>query len=399
MGDFGTDPAAEQPPEPTPPPGPEPSDRVDPARTRIRQVVVHYVPIVTWLPAYPADWRRADMVAALTSWGVMVPVALAYAALAGVPPEYGLITAFAALTAYAIFGTSRHLKITTSSTMAIMSAVGRRPARGRRRGPLPRADRGPRARGRGDPPGGRDRSPRLHRRLPGQVRRDRVHLRPGDHDHHRPAAEAPRRAQRRSTARSSRCRCSGRQPARHQPVDPRGRGRRPGPHPRAAADLPEDPGAARRPRARHHRRGGVRPGGPRRQRRRRDPDGDPDPGAPAESHLHPRLRSRRRAAGIVFLAVGESLGAGRASRRGTSTRSTPTRSSSRSARRTSRPGCSGASPWMPASRSRPRPSRRAPLAALLDRDGGARPRDGASAGPPVRICRTRCSARSSSRRS
>ena len=123
MGDIGTDPAAEQPPEPTPPPGPEPSDRVDPARARIRQVVVHYVPIVTWLPAYPADWRRADMVAALTSWGVMVPVAMAYAALAGVPPEYGLITAFAALTAYAIFGTSRHLKITTSSTMAIMSAA------------------------------------------------------------------------------------------------------------------------------------------------------------------------------------------------------------------------------------------------------------------------------------
>jgi high affinity sulfate transporter 1 len=97
-------------------------DRVDPARARIRQVVVRYVPIVTWLPAYPADWRRADLVASLTSWGVMVPVAMAYAALAGVPPQYGLITAFAALAAYAVFGTSRHLKVTTSSTMAIMSA-------------------------------------------------------------------------------------------------------------------------------------------------------------------------------------------------------------------------------------------------------------------------------------
>ena len=97
-------------------------DRIDPARARIRQVVVRYVPIVTWLPAYPADWRRADLVASLTSWGVMVPVAMAYAALAGVPPQYGLITAFAALAAYAVFGTSRHLKVTTSSTMAIMSA-------------------------------------------------------------------------------------------------------------------------------------------------------------------------------------------------------------------------------------------------------------------------------------
>jgi high affinity sulfate transporter 1 len=52
----------------------------------------------------------------------MVPVALAYASLAGMPPEYGLVTAFAALAAYAVFGTSRHLKVTTSSTMAIMSA-------------------------------------------------------------------------------------------------------------------------------------------------------------------------------------------------------------------------------------------------------------------------------------
>ena len=52
----------------------------------------------------------------------MVPVALAYAGLAGVPPELGLVTAFTALAAYAVFGTSRHLKVTASSTMAIMSA-------------------------------------------------------------------------------------------------------------------------------------------------------------------------------------------------------------------------------------------------------------------------------------
>ena len=195
MNDIGTDPAAVQPGGA--PPGAAQSDRVDPARARIRQVVVHYVPIVTWLPAYPADWRRADLVAALTSWGVMVPVAMAYAALAGVPPEYGLITAFAALTAYAILGTSRHLKVTTSSTMAIMSASVVGPLAGGD------ADRylaltsglalvvGAILLAAGI------RSPRLHRRLPRQVRRHRVHLRPGDHDHHRPAAEAPRRAGRR----------------------------------------------------------------------------------------------------------------------------------------------------------------------------------------------------------
>ena len=53
----------------------------------------------------------------------MIPVAMAYAELAGLPPEVGLTTAFIALAAYAILGTSRHVKVTTSSTMAIMSAA------------------------------------------------------------------------------------------------------------------------------------------------------------------------------------------------------------------------------------------------------------------------------------
>jgi high affinity sulfate transporter 1 len=85
-------------------------------------LVARYVPISRWLPAYPKAWLRPDLTAGVTSWGVMVPVALAYAGLAGVPPELGLVTAFAALAAYAVFGTSRHLKVTVSSTMAIMSA-------------------------------------------------------------------------------------------------------------------------------------------------------------------------------------------------------------------------------------------------------------------------------------
>jgi high affinity sulfate transporter 1 len=91
-------------------------------RAGVREQVVAYVPITAWLPAYPRDWLRPDILAAVTSWGVMVPVAMAYAGLAGMPPEYGLVTAFAALAAYAVFGTSRHVKVTTSSTMAIMSA-------------------------------------------------------------------------------------------------------------------------------------------------------------------------------------------------------------------------------------------------------------------------------------
>ena len=53
----------------------------------------------------------------------MVPVAMAYAGLAGLPPQAGLVTAFAAMAAYAIFGTTRHLKVTASSSVAVMSAA------------------------------------------------------------------------------------------------------------------------------------------------------------------------------------------------------------------------------------------------------------------------------------
>jgi SulP family sulfate permease len=90
---------------------------------RLRPALARYVPITTLPRTYPRSWLRPDLLAGITSWVVMVPVALAYAGLAGVPPEVGLTTAFAAMAAYAIFGTSRHLKVTASSTMAIMSAA------------------------------------------------------------------------------------------------------------------------------------------------------------------------------------------------------------------------------------------------------------------------------------
>ena len=47
--------------------------------------------------------------AALTVWALLVPEALAYAGIAGVPVQYGLYAAPFALLAYAVFGSSRHM--------------------------------------------------------------------------------------------------------------------------------------------------------------------------------------------------------------------------------------------------------------------------------------------------
>jgi sulfate permease, SulP family len=85
--------------------------------------LAHYVPITAWLPGYDRAFLRPDLIAGIVGWGVMVPVSMAYAGLAGLAPEAGLVTAFAAMAAYAVLGTSRHLKVTASSAIALMSAA------------------------------------------------------------------------------------------------------------------------------------------------------------------------------------------------------------------------------------------------------------------------------------
>ena len=72
-------------------------------------VLRRYLPILGWLPGYERKWLAADAVAGLSVWALLVPQSLAYASIVGVPLQYGLYTAFAALIAYPLFGTSRHL--------------------------------------------------------------------------------------------------------------------------------------------------------------------------------------------------------------------------------------------------------------------------------------------------
>src|SRR5512147_2972453 len=80
-----------------------------------------YVPIIGWARSYQRAWLRDDLISGVVVGMVMVPVAMAYAQMAGVPPQAGLYAAIAGMAAYALFATSRHLKVTTSSTMSIMS--------------------------------------------------------------------------------------------------------------------------------------------------------------------------------------------------------------------------------------------------------------------------------------
>jgi sulfate permease, SulP family len=81
-----------------------------------------YVPIVRWLPEYRRTDLPFDVVAGATIWGLLVPEMIAYAGLAGLPPQAGLYTLLASLVAYAIFGTSRHVVVAGTSAAAVLLA-------------------------------------------------------------------------------------------------------------------------------------------------------------------------------------------------------------------------------------------------------------------------------------
>ena len=79
------------------------------------------VPILTWGRTYKRAWLQPDLISAVTIWGVMTPTAMAYAAMAGLPAVHGLYAAMISLALYSLFASSLHVKVTTSSTVAILS--------------------------------------------------------------------------------------------------------------------------------------------------------------------------------------------------------------------------------------------------------------------------------------
>lgn len=82
-----------------------------------------YFPILTWLPQYQGAWLRGDVLAGLTVLALLIPEGMAYAEIAGMPPQTAFYAAPIGLLLYAIFGTSRQLVVAVSATIATMSAV------------------------------------------------------------------------------------------------------------------------------------------------------------------------------------------------------------------------------------------------------------------------------------
>ena len=69
------------------------------------------------------DTLRADILAGLTSGAVIIPKAMAFAMIAGLPVQVGLYTALVPMMIYAVLGTSRVLSVSTTTTLAILTAA------------------------------------------------------------------------------------------------------------------------------------------------------------------------------------------------------------------------------------------------------------------------------------
>lgn len=81
------------------------------------------LPILTWGRAYTRQNLTGDLLAAVIVTIMLIPQSLAYAMLAGLPPEAGIYASIAPIVLYAVFGTSRALAVGPVAVVSLMTAA------------------------------------------------------------------------------------------------------------------------------------------------------------------------------------------------------------------------------------------------------------------------------------
>ena len=82
-----------------------------------------YFPPATWLTEYQPSWLAGDVTAGITLAAYAVPVSLAYASLAGLPPQVGVYGYMLGGLGYALLGSSRQLAVGPTSAISLMIAA------------------------------------------------------------------------------------------------------------------------------------------------------------------------------------------------------------------------------------------------------------------------------------
>ena len=85
--------------------------------------LARYFPILAWARTYDRSVLASDLIAAVIVTIMLVPQSLAYAMLAGLPPQVGLYASILPLVAYALFGTSRTLAVGPVAVISLMTAT------------------------------------------------------------------------------------------------------------------------------------------------------------------------------------------------------------------------------------------------------------------------------------
>lgn len=81
-----------------------------------------------WLPGlanllhYRRDWFHADLQAGLSVAAIQIPIAIAYAQIVGLPPQYGLYACVLPMMVYALVGSSRQLMVGPDAATCAMIA-------------------------------------------------------------------------------------------------------------------------------------------------------------------------------------------------------------------------------------------------------------------------------------
>src|SRR6202051_4712276 len=81
-----------------------------------------WFPPTRWLAEYQSSWLFSDIVAGITLAAYAIPVSLAYAGLAGLPPQVGVYGYLLGGLGYALLGSSRPLEIGPTSALSLMMA-------------------------------------------------------------------------------------------------------------------------------------------------------------------------------------------------------------------------------------------------------------------------------------
>jgi SulP family sulfate permease len=88
----------------------------------LRTGPTRYMPVLAWAPRYRRSWLRPDLIAGVAVAALVVPKALGYAGIAGVPIQYGLYAAAAGAILYALFCTSRQISTGPSAALSAVAA-------------------------------------------------------------------------------------------------------------------------------------------------------------------------------------------------------------------------------------------------------------------------------------